>query len=220
MTNIYENRDEAYDNIQTVGGDKLCLSVMIAGALFISLLTHLTLSDSTNIAEAKNEAPEIVYKLNSQWLAQEIIDLEAESIQERMNEILKRYDRYEDIEKNRWVRVGNKHWIRAEVLVCIAKADSSLGRELKTTNNFGNVWNNDRWDRVHFDTAIQWINAIGRVLNNKYLGHKQSIGSLSVWGGGNAPFYATSPENWNNNVLNCLSQIHNKQITEDFMIRI
>jgi len=37
-----------------------------------------------------------------------------------------------------------KYGVKMTVALCIAKADSSLGRELKTTNNIGNVANNDR----------------------------------------------------------------------------
>lgn len=40
--------------------------------------------------------------------------------------------------------IARIHKVYPEVILCIAYADSSLGRHLKTTNNFGNVGNNDR----------------------------------------------------------------------------
>ncbi len=110
--------------------------------------------------------------------------------------------------------------IKKEAIVCIAWADSHLGKMLKSKNNIGNVGNNDRGDVVHFSTIEKGIEAMFRVLNNRYLGHKQSIGSLSPWGGGNAPFYATSPENWNNNVLNCLNTILDPSIDENWNFRL
>jgi hypothetical protein len=53
-----------------------------------------------------------------------------------MDEILVSYDRKEDVQEKRWNRVGEKWGIKPPVLVCIAKADSSLGRQLKSKNNF------------------------------------------------------------------------------------
>ena len=160
------------------------------------------------------------WRLNSNWKAQQYIELKGNTITERMNDLLINYWRTEDVAKKRWERVWKKHWIKPEVLVCIAKADSSLGRELKSKNNIGNVGNNDRWNTVNYATPIQWIEAMGKVLNNKYLWYKQSIGSLSVWWGWDSPVYATSFFNWNMNVINCLGMIHNKKIDENFMFRI
>lgn len=109
--------------------------------------------------------------------------------------------------------------IKKEAIVCIAWADSGLGKKLKSKNNIWNVGNNDRGNVVHFATIEKGIEAMFRVLNNRYLGHKQSIGSLSPGGGGNAPFYATSPENWNNNVLNCLNILLDENIDENWIFR-
>lgn len=113
-----------------------------------------------------------------------------------------------------------KYWVKKELAVCIAWADSHLGRALKSTNNIWNVGNNDRWQVVHYETIGAWIEAMYRVLTNKYLWHKRSIWSLSVWGGGSKPYYATSPENWNNNVLNCLNTILDPSITEERVFRV
>lgn len=120
---------------------------------------------------------------------------------------------------NAWIQ--NK--IKPEVILCIARADSDLWKKLKSTNNFGNVGNNDRWDVVHFNSPRDWINAIGLTLNNKYQWMKQTIWDLTPSGKCTincTKFYATSKENRNNNVLNCLSHIHNKKINEDFNFRI
>jgi hypothetical protein len=113
-----------------------------------------------------------------------------------------------------------KYWIKKELAVCIAWADSHLGRALKSTNNIWNVGNNDRWQVVHYKTIEAWIEAMYRVLNNKYLWHKQSVWSLSVWGWGSKPYYATSPENRHNNVTNCLWVLLNQYIEDDWQFRI
>lgn len=113
-----------------------------------------------------------------------------------------------------------KYWVKKELAVCIAWADSHLGRALKSTNNIWNVGNNDRWQVVHYKTIEAWIEAIYRVLTNKYLWHKQSVWSLSVWGGWSQPRYATSLENWNNNVLNCLNTILDPTINKSRNFRL
>lgn len=40
--------------------------------------------------------------------------------------------------------IARIHKVYPEVIICIAYADSSLGKHLKTKNNVGNVGNNDR----------------------------------------------------------------------------
>jgi hypothetical protein len=133
---------------------------------------------------------------------------------------------FEEISKAHWIPLeywynSEKKWkVKKEVWLCIARADSWLWKYLKTKNNIGNVGNNDRWDRVHIATLEKWVDVIFQTINNKYLWHKQSIGSLSVWWGGSKPFYATSPSSWNVNVLNCLWVIHWIQVTENFLIRL
>ena len=123
-----------------------------------------------------------------------------------------------------------KYKIKKEAIVCIAWADSHLWKMLKSTNNIGNVWNNDRWDVVHFATIEQGIEAMFRVLNNRYLGNYQRLWELSQWWRTNLWLkpctdrwefcYATSKENWNNNVLNCLNTIKDTSIDENWNFRI
>jgi hypothetical protein len=115
---------------------------------------------------------------------------------------------------------GGLYNIKAPVLVCIAQADSSLGAALKSTNNIGNVGNNDRGNVVHYRTLEEGIGAIARVLNNQYLGNYTTIGELSR-GGGNATgkIYASSPFNWNKNVKACLGDILQQPVDESFNFR-
>lgn len=106
-------------------------------------------------------------------------------------------------------KVGARYKVKPEFLVCVAKADTSLGKALKSGYNIGNVGNNDRGNVVHLPSIGAGIDHIGLTLTNKWLGYKQSVGSLTPAGGGSAPFYASSPNgNWYNNVRNCLAEIH------------
>ena len=164
--------------------------------------------------EVNSEIPKIQsnWLVNKQWLSKSKQELHGNT--------------FNEISLAHWIPIeywynSEKKWkVKKEVWLCIAWADSWLGKYLKTKNNIGNVWNNDRGDRVHISTLEKWVDVIFQTLNNKYLKHKQSIGSLSVWWGGSKPYYATSPDNWNVNVKNCLWVIHWVAISENFKIRL
>lgn len=109
--------------------------------------------------------------------------------------------------------------IDKDVVVCIAFAESTLGHYLSTSNNIGNVGNNDRWDRVWFYSAYAGARAIPLTLNNAALGNYHTINQLSRYGNKDGKIYASSPINRQTNVLKCLSQIKGYYIPEDFPFR-
>lgn len=142
----------------------------------------------------------------------------ATGVENRTKVFLKIYWQDYNIRK----QVAIDYWIKTEVLVAIAFADTHLGYAVKSKNNIGNVGNNDRWDTVEYATVEQWIRAIAYTLNNKYLWNKQTIWDLSFAGNCKidcTKVYATSNSNRQNNVLNTLSNIHREQITPDFIFR-
>lgn len=165
------------------------------------------------------------YRVNKDWRAKPLPRLETKnnSVESRTATFLKLYWHNYD----QWKR--NSMNIKTEVLVCIAWADSHLGYALKWENNVGNIWNNDRWNVVHFSSLDSWIKAMAKWLNNTWLWRYNKIWELSQWWRTELWLkwcaekwefcYATSPDNWNNNVLNCLSLIHNKQIDENFIYK-
>lgn len=129
-----------------------------------------------------------------------------------------------------WIELWMKYHINPYLAISIAKADSSLGNSLKSKNNIGNVWNNDRWDTVDYGTKSAGIEAIFKVLNNKYLWWIYTIGYLSCWGKKALwikdctqnweKVYATSKENWNINVINTLRMIYRDgSIDENYKFR-
>lgn len=65
--------------------------------------------------------------------------------------------------------IARIYHVYPEAIICIAYADSSIGRFLKTNHNYGNVGNNDRGNTQEYDNFEQGMNAIGKVLNNRYL---------------------------------------------------
>lgn len=130
-----------------------------------------------------------------------------------------------------WIRFGEQYKIDYVLPLCVAWADSHLWKALASKNNIGNVWNNDRWDRVEYESMEAWINAIFRALNNKWMGGSTIVGQLSgegrkrlgiegcTWAKVNQKCYATSMGVWSSNVTNCLSAIHDRQIDENYEFR-
>ncbi|MCX6825354.1 MAG: peptidoglycan DD-metalloendopeptidase family protein [candidate division SR1 bacterium] len=109
--------------------------------------------------------------------------------------------------------------IDKDMVICIAFAESTLGKYLSTNANIGNVGNNDRGDRVPFYSAYAGARAIPLTLNNAFLGAYHTINQLSRYGNKDGKIYASSPINWQTNVLKCLSQIKGYYIPEDFPFR-
>lgn len=109
--------------------------------------------------------------------------------------------------------------IDKDMVICIAFAESTLGKYLSTNANIGNVGNNDRGDRVAFTSIYGWARAIPVTLNNIYLWAYHTINQLSRYGNKDGKIYASSPINRQTNVLKCLSQIKWYYIPEDFPFR-
>jgi len=119
-----------------------------------------------------------------------------------------------------WLDAAADSKIDPDLWICIAFAESTLGNYLSTPNNIGNVWNNDRWDRVSFWSALQWASLIYQTLNNQYLGQYNTIIELNWYGNKTGKIYASSPYNRQNNVVNCLSQIKWRYVPDDYSFRI
>lgn len=201
-------------------GTVILSGIFLSGLFYLSTTARGDLVPDPVIVDDNltNTKPTPWWRLNSNGYSQRYIPLVGVGREERMRELLSHYghDNYEV-----WKTIARVYRVYPEILICIAYADSSLGRFLKTDNNFGNVWNNDRGDTVSFSTAEAGINAIGKVLNNRYLWWYTLVSELSPYENtsGTWPYYATSQENRGINVLNCLGMIYDKEIVADWNYR-
>lgn len=64
---------------------------------------------------------------------------------------------------------AEKFSVPPELLVAIMQNDSSLWGQLKTKNNFWNVWNDDFGNTKSFDTAQDWIDAVAANIKKRIL---------------------------------------------------
>jgi len=121
-------------------------------------------------------------------------------------------------DKIKWYAEYSK--IKPETVFAIVWADTQCGKKLTTKYNYGNVGNNDRGDRIGFQSAFAGWQAVIDTLNNKYLKGNTMIGQLS--NGGRKmikakyickhaiiPYkcYASSWENHINNMLRALDSM-------------
>lgn len=125
--------------------------------------------------------------------------------------------------------IGLAYGVDPDLMVCIAFADSGLGKQLRTDYNYGNVGNTSSSSKS-FNTVYGGIEAMAQALTNSYLGSYTMIGELSnggrtalglpACGVDGAYCYATSISNHNTNVISCMEDIKQIDIDETYNFRL
>ncbi len=185
----------------------------------------LTILDLSVVTDWQNTLPEdyrIKYLSDQLVRPIDVSDLkimEWQTVDERAQRLLNGYGVGVYKELDFWNSVVEWTNIDRDVVICIWVAESTLWKYLTTSNNIWNVWNNDRWDRVAYDTPYAWARLIPLTLNNQYLWHYHTINQLSRYGNAEWKIYASSPINWQTNVMKCLSKIKWYTVPEDFPFR-
>lgn len=185
----------------------------------------LTILDLSVVTDWQNTLPEdyrIKY-LNDQLVrpidVSELKLIEWKTVDERAQKLLNWYGVGVYRELDFWNSVVEWTNIDRDVVICIWVAESTLWRYLTTSNNIWNVWNNDRWDRVAYNTPYVWARLIALTLNNQHLWKYHTINQLSRYGNPDWKIYASSPINRQTNVMKCLSKIKWYTVPEDFPFR-
>lgn len=115
--------------------------------------------------------------------------------------------------------VWEEYSISSDFIICVATAETSLGKSLKSKNNYLNTWNHDSWATKWFDSIKHnfqyWMDAL---VNWPYLSKRTNVAELSCWWRINALWWdhckptkedyyrASSDFNRHNNVTTCLSK--------------
>ena len=185
----------------------------------------LTILDLSVVTDRQNTLPEdyrIKYLSDQLVRPIDVSDLkimEWQTVDERAQRLLNWYGVGVYKELDFWNSVVEWTNIDRDVVICIWVAESTLWKYLTTSNNIWNVWNNDRWDRVAYDTPYAWARLIPLTLNNQYLWWYHTINQLSRYWNAEWKIYASSPINWQTNVMKCLSKIKWYTVPEDFPFR-
>jgi hypothetical protein len=61
---------------------------------------------------------------------------------------------------------------------------------------------------------------MGKTFNNQYLGQYTRVSELSRWGNNRGLIYASSPENWHNNIIRCMSALKGRFVEDDYTFRL
>lgn len=146
--------------------------------------------------------------------------IEGSSVSERRENFLKTYGVSVYRDPQFWVDAADGTNVDPDVGICIAFAESTLGQNLTTANNIGNVGNNDRGDRVWYAGPIIGAKLIYNTLNNAYLGDYNILLDYNGYGNKEGKIYASSQYNWQNNVTKCLSMIKWYPVPDDFPVRV
>jgi murein DD-endopeptidase MepM/ murein hydrolase activator NlpD len=202
-------------------GENLTFGVYRYG-LSVDPLSVLDLSVITNWESVLPEEYRIKYFNDSLVRPIDVSTLafsEGKTVNERSQHFLSSYAKGIYRDRAFWESVVEGTNIDRDMVICVAFAESTLGNYLSTSNNIGNVGNNDRGDRIAYATPYEGARLIALTLNNAYLGNYHTINQLSRYGNAEGKIYASSPINWQTNVLKCLSKIKGYTIPEDFPFR-
>ena len=178
----------------------------------------------TDTLEERDEWDWYPGKLNADWTSQEMPEIKGDDSHQRFKELCKAYW----LDASKIWEVENKYWIKEAVILCIIVSETSWWHRWYWTSSCNNVWNvynTDAWNRQCFNSYEEWLEAIWKTLNNKYLFNIWTLGCLSnAWSckqwDNNWYRYATSNWNRERNMVSCLTIVYNEQIVpSDFIIR-
>jgi hypothetical protein len=169
------------------------------------------------------------YLLNKDWVAIRQPNLSASTPTLRTDELIRYYGQDPQVRRT----LSTSIWIKPEFAICLSQAETWVGKHLKTEHGYFNCWNTDSWRTMSFESLQHSFRGLGDLcLNWRYLSakttlahltpnHKLSHCSTNPQSDSACKYvYASSPENWWNNVISCLSNIHNKQIDMNFEFRL
>lgn len=146
--------------------------------------------------------------------------LEWDTEAERQQSLLTTFASSDFDDRSVWVEESIAESIDPTFVLCVGLAESTLGKNLTTEGNIGNVWNTDSGARRDYDGPRAGIRAISSVVNNRWLGKYTTIDQLSGWWNPVGPIYASSQTNWHENIVKCMSAIKWKYVGNKATFRL
>ncbi len=143
-----------------------------------------------------------------------------ESEAERQKKLLSTYASNDFQNRNIWVEESLPESVDPTFVMCVGFAESTLGQNLTTDGNIGNVGNTDSGARQDFADSRSGIRAISSVVNNNWLGSYTTIDQLSGWWNPRGPIYASSRTNWHENIVKCMSALKQHYVWNNGTFRL
>ena len=160
------------------------------------------------------------YEYKNKELNSSVYDLDWDTEIERQKSLISKYAIWSFSNWDMWVEESLNWNIDPTFVMCLWVAESWLWKNLKTPFNVWNVWNTDSWWTYEFKNAREWVYWIVKTLNNKILWHYTEIRELSRYWNKNWSIYASSPDHWHNNIINCMSSIKWVYIPDYYEFRL
>ncbi len=105
--------------------------------------------------------------------------IEGKTSRERTINFLKKYAAGAYADVSLWDAAAKDTYVDIDMGICIGLAETTLGRYFASSNNIGNVGNDDSGNRVDKDSPLAGARSVYLTLNNSYLGGYHTIFELS-----------------------------------------
>ena len=219
------NRKELQMGLDELRNRALKRTVPLIGGLALLVAGALWTIENTADAEAtyKVESWAIVqewtpWMLTASGDSQQMPEISGKTSHERFKALCEAYGLPASLIRE----VENRNNIREWVILAIIIAETSgwkFGYGVEGCHNIWNVGNNDRWDRVCYDSFETGLEKIAQTLNNSLLWTTQTLWCLSKagsckWREDKGYIYASSDGNWERNMLNVLNTIYREELWE------
>lgn len=141
---------------------------------------------------------------------------------ERQKDLINKYAVWSFKNWQMWIDESLDGNIDPSLVMCIWLAETTLGKNMKTPYNIWNVWNTDSGATKTYPNAQSWIYWMVKTLNNKYLWQYNVISQLSRYWNKDLkkPIYASSSDNWHNNIIKCMSSLKWIYIPDNYNFRL
>ena len=146
--------------------------------------------------------------------------LRGDNEEARQKYLLKTYATPDFQDWSMWVNTALDARIDPSFMMCVGLSETTLGNNLKTPYNIGNVGNTDDGGTYTFTSPSEGLSWMTKTFNNKFLGKYKTIDELSRWGNTTGSIYASSNGNWHNNLVRCLSALKWRFVEDTYPFRM
>lgn len=152
---------------------------------------------------------------DTSMLKESFISKVSKYIDKKSHDFINKVKKMWNVDPQVFIDAEDNHWIKKEVLACIAVAESGMWKNLSSWNNIMNYGNTDWGKRVSYDWVWKNVDSTAKWLSQWILSKRNIMWELSC-GWRNAlwwdycwwTFYASSMTHWRTNTSKCLTTLY------------